>query len=75
MKTVSQSAGLTATPASSYRHLQPAITGLPQKKMQLQKRPFSGPQLPASEAALLRATSLAFFSEAHHLASLDIVIL
>jgi hypothetical protein len=39
-KPVSQSAGLTATLASSYRHLQPAITGLPQKKAQLQKRPF-----------------------------------
>jgi hypothetical protein len=40
MKTVSESTGLTANPASPYRHLQHAITGLPQKKTRLLKTPL-----------------------------------
>jgi hypothetical protein len=51
----SRQAGLTATPTSSYWHLQPAITGLPQKKTWLLKTP------------LLRATPPVFYSYACHL--------
>jgi hypothetical protein len=52
-----------ATPASSYRHLQPATTGLLQRRRSYENAPFQGHNIRLQQPALLGAATPALFSD------------